>query len=185
MIAVALFAVLLALALWTVRYFEAQVMRERMLAARARDQAVYARDLAQVRSAQASIVAANLGNAEQPKTASLWAGLSVNHAIFKAGQTRDLIIEFTLVNDGDNVIDPKIEDSRIVIKGKERTDSGMIISGVQKGSRFKALSPGDSLQFSLPLGDWFMEPGTYRIAWKGDGYHSPEIVLRIMPEGAR
>ena len=65
------------------------------------------------------------------------------------------------------MIDPKIEDSRIVINGKERTDSGMIFSGVQKGARFKALSPGDSLQFSLPLGDRFREPGTYRISWKG------------------
>ena len=67
MIAVALFAVLLALAVWTVRYFEAQVMRERMLAARARDQAVYARYLAQVRSAQASIVAANWAPLNSPR----------------------------------------------------------------------------------------------------------------------
>ena len=28
-------------------------------------------------------------------------GLSVNHPVFKAGQTKDLRIEFTLVNDGD------------------------------------------------------------------------------------
>ncbi len=185
MIAVALCAVLLALVVWTVRYFEAQVMRERMLAARARDLAVYARDLAQVRSAEASIVTANLGTAEQPKAASLWAGLSVNHPIFKAGQTRDLIIEFTLVNDGDKVIDPKIADSRIVINGKERTDSRMIFSGLGKGARFKALSPGDSLQFSLSLVEQFREPGTYRISWKGADFHSPEIVLRILPEGAR
>ena len=45
--------------------------------------------------------------------------MSVNHAIFKAGQTKDLRIEFTLVNDGDKVIDPKIPESRIVINGKE------------------------------------------------------------------
>ena len=111
--------------------------------------------------------------------------MSVNHAIFKAGQTKDLRIEFTLVNDGDKVIDPRIADSRIVINGKERTDSGLIFSSVQNGDRFKALSPGESLQFSLPLGDQFREPGTYRISWKGDGFHSPEIVLRVLPEGAR
>jgi hypothetical protein len=83
------------------------------------------------------------------------------------------------------VIDPRIADSRIVINGKERTDSGLIFSSVEKGTRFKALSPADSLQFSLPLGDQFSEPGTYRISWKGAGFHSPEIVLRVLLEEAR
>jgi hypothetical protein len=185
MIAVALCAVLLALAVWTVRHFEARVRVERLLAEQARDQALQARYLAQVSSAQAALVADKLGTTDQPKAGSLWAGLSVNHPIFKAGQTKDLRIEFTLANDGDKVIDPKIADSRIVINGKERTDSGLIFSSVQKGARFKALSPEDSLQFSFPLGDQFKEPGTYRIYWKGAGFHSPEIVLRILPEEAR
>jgi hypothetical protein len=185
MIAVASCAVLLALAVLTVRYFEAQVMRQRMLAAQARDQALYARDLAQVRSAQAALVATKLGTTDQPKAGSLWAGLSVNHPVFNAGQTKDLRIEFTLVNDGDKVIDPKIADAQIVINGKELTGSGLIFTSVQKGTRFKALSPKDSLQFSLSLVDQFREAGTYRISWKGAGFASPEIVLRILPEGAR
>jgi hypothetical protein len=33
--------------------------------------------------------------------------LSADHPIFKAGQTKDLRIEFTLVNDGDKEIDPR------------------------------------------------------------------------------
>lgn len=116
---------------------------ERLLAEQARNQADQARDLAQVRSAQAALVAAKLGTTDQPKAGSLWAGVSVNHPIFKAGQTKDLSIEFTLVNDGDKVIDPKIADSRIVVNGKERNDSGLIFGSVQKGDRFKALSPKD------------------------------------------
>ena len=182
MIAVALCAVLLALAVGTVRHFEAQVRVERLLAEQARNQALQARELAQARSAQA---AANLGTADQPKAGSLWAGLSVNHAIFKAGQTKDLRIEFTLVNDGDKEIDPKIADSRIVINGKELSDSGLILSSVQKGARFKALSPGESLQFDCLLGDQFKEPGTYRISWKGAGFESPEIMLRTLAVEAR
>ena len=184
MIAVALCAVLLAFAVWTVRYFEERVMREKMLAAQARDQALQARYLAQMRSAPTAVVAATPGTTDQFKAGSLWAGLSVNHAIFKAGQTKDLIIEFTLVNDGDQVIDPKIADSRIVINGKECTDSGMIFSGVEKGPRFKAVSPGDSLQFSLSLIEQFREPGTYRLSWTSAEFRSPEIVLRILAEGA-
>jgi hypothetical protein len=178
MIAVALCAVLLAVAILTVPHFEARLRMER-------DLAVQARYLAQVRSAQAALAAAKLGTTDQPKAGSLWAGLSVNHPIFKAGQTKDLRIEFSLVNDGDKVIDPKIADFQIVINGKELADSGLIFSSVQKSDHSKALSPGDSLQFSLPLGDQFKKPGTYRISWKGAGFHSPEIVLRILPEGAR
>jgi hypothetical protein len=81
-------------------------------------------------------------------------------------------------------IDPKIPESRIVINGKELSDSGMILSSVQQGARFKALSPGESLQFSVSLGDQFKESGTYRISWKGAGFESPDIVVRILPEKA-
>jgi hypothetical protein len=185
MIAVALCAVLLALVLLTVRHFEARVRMERLVAEQARDQALKARELALVRSAQAALVATKLGTTDQPKAGSLWAALSASHAIFKAGQTKDLRIEFTLVNDGDKVIDPRIADSRIVSNGKERTDSGLILSSVEKGTRFTALSPGESLQFDCLLGDHFKEAGTYRIAWKGAGFQSPEIVLRVLPVEAR
>jgi hypothetical protein len=111
--------------------------------------------------------------------------LSVNHSIFKAGQTKDLRIEFTLVNDGDKVIDPKIADSRIIINVKELGDSGLILSNVQNGERSKALPPGQSLRLDCLLGDRFKEPGIYRVSWKGAGFQSSEIVLRILPDEAR
>ena len=95
-----------------------------MMAAQARVQALQARELALVRSAQAAPVAAKLGSADPKKAGSLWAGLSVNHPIFRAGQANDLRIEFTLVNDGDQVIDPKIPESQIVINGKELATPG-------------------------------------------------------------
>ena len=60
----------------------------------------------------------------------------------------------------------------------------MIFARVQKGARFDLLPPGDSLQFDCRLGDRFKEPGTHRVFWKGSGFRSPEIVLRILPEGA-
>ena len=183
MVAVALCAVLLALAVWTFRQVEA-LRLERIHAELARALADE-RAAALARSAQAALAAAKLGTADQKKVGSLWAGLSVNHPIFKAGQTKDLRIEFTLVNDGDKPIDPKIADSRIVINGKELADSGLILSSVQKGSRSEALSPGENLQFDCLLGDRFKEPGTYRVFWKGSGFQSSEIVLRVLPDRAR
>ena len=151
-------------------------MAERAAAERARSAA---------QATRAALAAAKPGTADQKKAGSLWAGLSVNHPVFKAGQTKDLRIEFTLVNDGDKVIDPKIPESRIVIDGKELGDSGSILSSAQKGNRPKALPPGESVQFDCALGDRFKEPGIYRVSWKGSGFQSSEIVLRIMPEGTR
>jgi hypothetical protein len=185
MIAVACCAFLLALAAWSVRQAQMRAMLERAMAAEREAHALLARDLAQREAAQNTLAAAKLGTDDQKKKGSLWAGLSVNHPIFRAGQTKDLRIELTLVNDGDQVIDPKIPESRIVINGKELTDSGMILRSVQQGDRSKALPPGQSLQFDCLLGDRFKEPGIYRVSWKGAGFHSPEIVLRILPEGTR
>jgi hypothetical protein len=184
MVAVACCALLLALAGWIVRQVEMRVRLERAMADHARAQALLARDLAQMEAAQAALAAAMLGTADQKKTGSLWAGLSVNHPIFKAGQTKDLRIEFTLVNDGDQVIDPKIPESRIIINGKELGDSGMILTSVQKGASFRSLPPGESLQFDCLFGDRFKEPGVYRVSWKGSGFQSSEIVLRILPKDA-
>jgi hypothetical protein len=185
MIAVVLCAVLLALAAWTGRQIEMRVNMERAMADQARAQALLMRDFAQREAARAAQAAAKLGTADQHKVGNLWAGLSVNHPIFKAGQAKDLRIEFTLVNDGDKLIDPMIPESRIVINGKELSDSGLIHRSVRKGTRFSALPPGESLQFDCLLGDQFKEPGIYRVSWKGAGFQSSDIVLRILPEGNR
>jgi hypothetical protein len=83
---------------------------------------------------------------DRDKAGNLWAALGVNHPILKAGQTKELRIEFSLVNDGDKAIDPKIAESHIVINGKQFTDPGSVFG---KDAPFKALSPGDSLRF-----DW-------------------------------
>jgi hypothetical protein len=185
MLAVAFCALLLALAAWTVRQAEARAKLERLMAEQARLRADQAAYLAQMESAQAALAAAKLGTVDEEKARSLWAGLSVNHPSFKVGQAKDLRIEFTLVNDGDKVIDPRIPESQIVINGKELSDSGMILIGVQKDTRVKALPPGESLQFNCLLGDHFKEPAIYRVSWKGAGFQSSEIKLRIFPDESR
>jgi hypothetical protein len=180
MVAVALCALLLALAVWNLRQLEA-LRNERLIAEHARALAEE-RALAFARSAQA---AAKLGTADQKKAGNLWAGLSVNHPIFRAGQTKDMRIELTLVNDGDKVIDPKIPESQVLINGKELSDAGLILSSIEDVTRLKALPPGESLRFDCPLGDQFKKPAIYRVSWKGVGFQSSEIVLRILPEEAR
>ena len=183
MVAVAFCALLLAPLVWMFRHAEA-LRNERMYAEHARALAEERAAVA-AQAARAAQAAAKLGTADQNKVGSLWAGLSINHPIFRAGQTKDLRIEFTLVNDGDKLIDPMIPESRIVINGKELSDSGLIHRSVRKGTRFSALPPGESLQFDCLLGDQFKEPGIYRVSWKGAGFQSSDIVLRILPEEAR
>jgi hypothetical protein len=192
MIVVAFCAVVLALVLWTIRQGEARLRLERLAADAARLQAEKALYVAQVRTAQAAFDAVSSGTADPTRIGSevtsrqgeLWAALSANHPVFKDGQTKDLRIELTLVNDGDEVIDPKIVESRIVINGKELADSGLILRSGLQGSQFKALSPGDHLQFGVVLRKHFQEPGTYRVSWKGTRFQSPEIVIRILPDTA-
>jgi hypothetical protein len=182
MIAIALCALFLAPLGWMYRQAELQRRMEML--------AVMERALAEEKAAalarftQAGLSTAIRGNTVQPKTDNLWAAMSINHAVFMTGQTKDLRIEFSLVNDGDQVIDPKIAESHIVINGKELTDSGSILKRSLKEATIKALSPGDTLQFGVVFGDHFKEPGTYRISWQGSGFQSSEIVLRIMAEKA-
>lgn len=83
------------------------------------------------------------------------------------------------------VIDPKIGESQIVINGEELGDSGSTLSKDLQHSQVKALAPGDNRQFSVVLGGHFKEPATYRVSWKGAGFQSSEIVIRILPDKAR
>jgi hypothetical protein len=196
MIAVAFCALVLAPVVWMFRLMDARVTVQRLLIERDRrlaEQALYRAEnekllyLAQVRS---EFNGEKAGTADEPKLGSqpqdrqgnLWAAVSVNHSVFKQGQKNDLKVEFTLVNDGAKVIDPKIAESRLVINGKELAGSGPILSSGLKDAQINTLSPGGNLQFGIALGDHFKEPGTYRVAWKGAEFQTPEIVLRVLPD---
>ena len=190
MIAVALCALLLAPLVWVSRVFQAQVNLERQRAADARAQAERARRaqlladqaLADLNAAKARAANHSKTGSQADRATNLWYAINVNHPIFEQGHPNDLTIEFNLVNDGDTAIEPKIADSMIVINGKELPDSGLIFGSGPKVSRMKAPPPGAHLQFNSPLGDQFKQPGIYRVSWKGDGFQTPAITIRILPE---
>jgi hypothetical protein len=184
MIAIALCALFLVPLAWMYRQLELQRRMEMVAVEHARALADE-RAAALARFTQAGFRTPKPGNTVQSKTDNLWAALTVNHSTFKHGQTKDLRIEFSLVNDGDKVIDPKISESHIVINGKELVDSGSILKRSLKETTIRALSPGDTSQFGVVLGDHFNEPGLYQVSWKGVGFQSSEVALRILPEKAR
>lgn len=117
----------------------------------------------------------------QPKASALWAMISVNHPAFALDETKNLTVEFTLVNDGQNPIDPKIGDSRILIDGKELEQSSTILGqSAPKDAGGGQLAPGKSMRFSCVLGRFFQEPGIYRITWVGPAFRSPDVAVRVL-----
>jgi hypothetical protein len=107
----------------------------------------------------------------------------VNQPIFREGHDTNLLqINFTLVNDGDAVIDPKIPGyPRLFVNGKE-LDLSKRPGSFIRDDRWTALPPGDFLLFGLGLGQDFDKAGVYKVYWQGDGFRSPEIVFRVLPK---
>jgi hypothetical protein len=112
----------------------------------------------------------------------VWASLSMNHAVFKQDEVKDLLIEFSLVNDGSTPIDPGISHSRLIVNGQEAAGS---ILAEAEDPRYRSLAVGDRLQFTRKLGDMFRSPGTYRLSWRGESFQSRELTLRVLPVQGR
>jgi hypothetical protein len=200
MVVIALCAVLLALVAWSVQQQRLAIQAEhraRMMAEQAMREADRARQAAA--QAQALLVQTRAGGQpaarQSPATPSpgtaananspLWSALSISHTVFRPEDLNSLAIEFTLVNDGKTPVDPKIPQSRIIVNGQELAESSRLLGSESRVARLPSLPPGDPLRFALPLGDQFRTPGTYRVSWQGEGFQSPELSFRVLPEKAR
>jgi hypothetical protein len=179
MIAVAICALFLVPAIWLIRQNE-QIRAIEAERARYVIEMAYA----QTRSVAGAPVTVNPPDQKSPaqKRSGVWAALSVNHSAFSRSGVKGFIVEFTLVNDSEVTIDPKIAESRIMVNGKELADSGLLLSNGPRGARFAALPPGEQLRFSNSLGDYFKEPGIYRVLWRGENFRSQEVVFRVLPD---
>ncbi|HEU0143483.1 MAG TPA: hypothetical protein VFQ47_01740 [Nitrososphaera sp.] len=122
----------------------------------------------------------NQANAQQ-QSLNLWAAISVSDPLFRESWTKDLTIHFTLVNDGNEIIDPKIESSKIIINGEALESSGFIFSNGPRSKNWNALAPRDALRFSIGLNEYFKKPGIYKVSWKGQNFEAPQITFRVMP----
>jgi len=109
----------------------------------------------------------------------LWAGISSNQPVFRGSPT-NLNITFTLVNDGQAAVDPKIDTAKLVVNGEEL--SVFQFMDGPRDDRWNSLPPGDYILFARGSGEMFKQPGIYRLSWKGEGFQSPEIVVRVLPE---
>jgi hypothetical protein len=115
---------------------------------------------------------------------ALRAGISVNQALFRQDELQDpgaLLIRFALVNGGAKAAATEVDSWRVIVNGKELSDrdTGLMFGN---GSRMAAtLPPGGHAQVAKAMGAYFKGPGTYRVAWKGKTFASPEITFRVLP----
>ena len=93
-----------------------------------------------------------------------------------------------IYNDGDKPVAPKIKTSKLLINGNVYENWPNIVSdvdapgGSRRLKRFDSLRPEEGLLFGYNFEDAFSKPGIYRVQWEGEGFRSPEIMFRVMPE---
>ena len=121
----------------------------------------------------------------EPIETKLWAALSVSQPLFQEGWTNDLMIHFTLVNDGSEPVNAEelINASKIIVNGEEWEDSGFIFGNGPRPAD-PVLRPGRYRLFTIARGGRFQRPGIYQVVWRGESFESSPITFRIMPSGS-
>ncbi len=121
-------------------------------------------------------------------TKKLWAAISVSHPVYVPREQGELgdpfMIRFGLVNDGNQVVDPDLDASQLLINGKPLPEWRVIIGNGPEPKNRHALPPGQRISFGYEFGRHFTKPGIYKVVWKGKGFESPEIIFRVLPTGS-
>lgn len=93
-----------------------------------------------------------------------------------------VMLSFILLNDSEKPINAAQGGWKIVIDGKDLEDSGFIFgNGPGPVGGWGTLKPGESYEFgkALELSRYFPEQREYRVSWKGKGFQSSTITVRV------
>ena len=93
-----------------------------------------------------------------------------------------VMVAFHLLNDSETAQTTAPESWKIVIDGKELSDSGWIFgNGPEPVGGYGKLAAGSTFDFgkALPIAKYFPETKEYRISWKGRYFQSPTVTVRI------
>jgi hypothetical protein len=96
-----------------------------------------------------------------------------------------VMLSFILLNDADTPLDSSARSWKIVIDGKEQTDSGWIFgNGPQPEHGWGTLNPGESYELGkgLQISKYFPEEREYQVYWKGSGFQSSVVTVKVAPE---
>ena len=93
-----------------------------------------------------------------------------------------VMVAFHLSNDSEAAQSTAPASWKIVIDGKELSDSGWIFgNGPGPAAGYGMLAAGATFDFgkALPVVNYFPEAREYRISWKGRDFQSPTVTVRI------
>lgn len=130
-------------------------------------------------------VASAMTGCSQKQPAPLWAGISVDRPVFHEDTCRDMQLHFTVINQSSETIDPQIVKSQLYVNGEKLQASQQIFSNAPQYDCFKAVKPGECMEFEYYLGQYFDKPGIYQVAWKGDGFETHPVLFRVEPKASR
>jgi hypothetical protein len=131
-----------------------------------------------------ALIAWHVTGAQESKSQGNCTGL---HAGITAQLTQgysesSVMVAFHLLNDSETAQSTAPESWKIVIDGKELSDSGWIFgNGPGPVEGYGTLAAGATFDFgkALPIAKYFPETREYRISWKGRYFQSPTVTVRI------
>jgi hypothetical protein len=95
--------------------------------------------------------------------------------MFVVGEVDRLVIGVALINDGDEPLPMDLLATRLIVNG-----SAVEIFDGGRFPEWKQLEPGRSFGASMGgLGKHFSRPGLYRVQWKGEGFTSAVLEIRV------
>jgi hypothetical protein len=96
-----------------------------------------------------------------------------------------VMLSFILLNDSERPINAAEGGWQIVIDGQELKDSDFIFgNGPAPTGGWGTLRPGESYEFgkALELTRYFPEEREHRVSWKGKGFRSSTITVKVTPK---
>jgi hypothetical protein len=93
-----------------------------------------------------------------------------------------VMVGFVLLNDGETPINSTKGGWKIVIDGKELSDSDYILNnGMQPDGGRGILNPGESYEFGkeLEISRYFPKLGEHTLSWKGQQFQSAIIKVNV------
>lgn len=93
-----------------------------------------------------------------------------------------VMVTFILLNDGESPVNATEEVWKLFIDGKEQ--EGAFNSGPQPIGGYGTLNPGEYYEFGvgLELSRFFPQERDYKMYWKGKGFRSSTITVKVTPK---
>jgi hypothetical protein len=131
-----------------------------------------------------ALLAWQVTGAQEPKSQGNCTGLhsGITAQLTQGYSEPSVMVAFLLLNDSETVQSTTPESWKIVIDGKELSDSDWIFgNGIEPVGGYGTLAAGATFEFgkALPIAKYFPEMREYRISWKGRYFQSATVTVRI------